>query len=108
MDVKLGQQSIDHEFMTSVGSASLPQHGDGLADDAFGRPVCRRSGLSVIVARRAAACPALATISRCSPACSRTTRPAASFFNDSQLLGSTRWGGNFNLRTGALFIAEAQ
>ena len=25
-----------------------------------------------------------------------------------QLLGSTRWGGNFNLRTGALFIAEVQ
>jgi porin len=30
------------------------------------------------------------------------------FYNDGQLRGSTRWGGNFNLRTGALFIAEAQ
>jgi porin len=34
--------------------------------------------------------------------------PGGPFFNDSQLLGSTRWGGNFNLRTGALFIAEVQ
>jgi porin len=34
--------------------------------------------------------------------------PGGPFNADSQLLGSTRWGGNFNLRTGALFIAEVQ
>src|SRR5208282_3782488 len=34
--------------------------------------------------------------------------PGGPFDADSQLLGSTRWGGNFNLRTGALFIAEMQ
>ena len=34
--------------------------------------------------------------------------PGGPFNDDSQLLGSTRWGGNFNLRTGALIIAEAQ
>ena len=34
--------------------------------------------------------------------------PGGPFDADSQLLGSTRWGGNFNLRTGALFIAELQ
>jgi porin len=34
--------------------------------------------------------------------------PGGPFNSDSQLLGSTRWGGNFNLRTGALIIAELQ
>ena len=34
--------------------------------------------------------------------------PGGPFNADGQLLGSTRWGGNFNLRTGALMIAEAQ
>jgi porin len=32
--------------------------------------------------------------------------PGGPFNDDGQLRGSTRWGGNFNLRTGALFIAE--
>ncbi len=30
------------------------------------------------------------------------------FSDDSQLRGATRWGGNANLKTGALFIAELQ
>jgi porin len=34
--------------------------------------------------------------------------PGGPFAGDGQLLGTTRWGGNFNLRTGALFIAEVQ
>jgi porin len=34
--------------------------------------------------------------------------PGGPFSDDGQLRGSTRWGGNFNLRTGALFIAEVQ
>jgi porin len=34
--------------------------------------------------------------------------PGGPFNNDSQLLGPTRYGANFNLRTGALFIAELQ
>ena len=34
--------------------------------------------------------------------------PGGPFNDDGQLRGSTRWGGNFNLRTGALFIAEMQ
>ena len=34
--------------------------------------------------------------------------PGGPFNDDGQLRGSTRWGGNFNLRTGALFLAEAQ
>ena len=34
--------------------------------------------------------------------------PGGPFAADGQLLGPTRWGGNFNLRTGALFIAEVQ
>jgi porin len=34
--------------------------------------------------------------------------PGGPFDADSQLLGSTRWGGNFNLRTGALIIGEIQ
>ena len=34
--------------------------------------------------------------------------PGGPFDDDGQLRGSTRWGGNFNLRTGALFMAEVQ
>jgi porin len=34
--------------------------------------------------------------------------PGGPFADDGQLRGSTRWGGNFNLRTGALFIGEVQ
>jgi porin len=34
--------------------------------------------------------------------------PGGPFDDDGQLRGSTRWGGNFNLRTGALVIGEIQ
>ena len=34
--------------------------------------------------------------------------PGGPFNNDSQLRGTSRWGGNFNLNTGALFITELQ
>jgi porin len=34
--------------------------------------------------------------------------PGGPFNDDGQLRGSTRWGGNFNLRTGALVIGEIQ
>src|SRR5208283_2045785 len=34
--------------------------------------------------------------------------PGGPFNNDGQLLGASRDGANFNLRTGALFIAELQ
>ena len=101
-DVKLGQQSLDQEFMTSQGSGLVHQHHDGLADGAVCRSLCRRAGLSAVVARRAAA--------RRNSASGLTTvlggvfqdnPPGGPFNADPQLLGSTRWGGNFNLRTGA-------
>jgi porin len=34
--------------------------------------------------------------------------PGGPFTDDGQLRGSTRWGGNFNLRTGALVVGEIQ
>jgi porin len=34
--------------------------------------------------------------------------PGGPFDDDGQLRGSTRWGGNFNLRTGALVVGEIQ
>jgi porin len=34
--------------------------------------------------------------------------PGGPFNDDGQLRGSTRWGGNFNMRTGALVVGEIQ
>ena len=53
-DVKIGQQSIDQEFMFSQYLGAVREHGDGLADGAVGRSLRRRPGLSVVVPGRAA------------------------------------------------------
>ncbi len=107
VDVKLGQQSIDQEFLVSkesgfyinamMGWPILPA-----ADLYAGGPSYPLSSLGLrFRARPSEALTLLAGVFQDNP-------PGGSFNNDSQLLGSTRWGGNFNLRTGALFIAEAQ
>ena len=107
MDVKIGQQSIDNEFMTSVGSATFLNTVMGWpmipsADLYAGGPAYPLSSLGVrLHAQLTDNLSLLTGVFQDNP-------PGGSFFNDSQLLGSTRWGGNFNLRTGALFITEAQ
>jgi porin len=106
-DVKLGQQSIDQEFMTSANGAIFINTAMGWpllpsVDMYAGGPAYPLSSLGV----RFRGTPAqnvtlLGGVFQDNP-------PGGPFANDSQLRGSTRWGGNFNLRTGALFIAEAQ
>ena len=107
MDVKLGQQSIDQEFMTSrysslfintmMGWPMVPS-----ADLYAGGPAYPLSSLGVrLRAQLGNGFTALAGVFQDNP-------PGGPFDDDGQLRGSTRWGGNFNLRTGALFIAEVQ
>jgi porin len=106
-DVKLGQQSLDQEFITSqysglfintaMGWPMLPS-----ADLYAGGPAYPLSSLGVrLRGQLGGGFTALGGVFQDNP-------PGGPFDADSQLLGSTRWGGNFNLRTGALFIAELQ
>ena len=106
-DVKIGQQSLDQEFIVSqysglflntmMGWPMLPS-----ADLYAGGPAYPLSSLGVrLRAQLGGGFTALGGVFQDNP-------PGGSFDADSQLLGSTRWGGNFNLRTGALFIAEMQ
>jgi len=106
-DVKLGQQSLDQEFMTSTGSAVFLNTMMGWpmlpsADLYAGGPAYPLSSLGVrFRGQPTGNLTLLAGVFQDNP-------PGGPFNDDSQLRGSTRWGGNFNLRTGALFIAEAQ
>ena len=106
-DVKLGQQSLDQEFMVSqysglflntmMGWPMVPS-----ADLYAGGPAYPLSSLGVrLRTQLGGGFAALGGVFQDNP-------PGGPFDSDSQLLGSTRWGGNFNLRTGALFIAELQ
>ncbi len=106
-DVKLGQQSLDQEFITSqysglfintvMGWPMVPS-----ADLYAGGPAYPLSSLGVrLRGQLGGGVTALGGVFQDNP-------PGGPFDADSQLLGSTRWGGNFNLRTGALFIAELQ
>jgi porin len=103
--VKIGQQSLDQEFMTSqysglflntmMGWPMLPS-----ADLYAGGPAYPLSSLGIRLRTQLGnGFTALGGVFQDNP-------PGGPFNGDSQLLGSTRWGGNFNLRTGALFIAE--
>jgi porin len=106
-DVKLGQQSLDQEFITSQGSALFINTMMGWpmvpsADLYAGGPAYPLSSLGIrLRAQPGGGFTVLGGVFQDNP-------PGGTFFNDGQLLGSTRWGGNFNLRTGALFIAEVQ
>ena len=55
LDIKIGQQSLDQEFMVSQNALLFRQHHVRLADGAVGRSARRRSGLSAVGARRAGA-----------------------------------------------------
>ena len=106
-DVRLGQQSVDQEFMVSQGSALYLNTMMGWpmipsADLYAGGPAFPLSSLGVrFRAQPISGVTVLAGVFQDNP-------PGGPFDDDSQLRGSTRWGGNFNLRTGALFIAEVQ
>jgi porin len=109
MDVKVGQQSLDQEFMTSqqsnlfinamMGWPMLPT-----ADMYGGGPAYPLSSAGVrLRAQPVDPLTLLAGVFQDNP-------PGGPFNDDPQLRGSSAWGGNFlNLATtGALFIAEAQ
>jgi porin len=105
--VKIGQQSIDQEFMVSAGSSLFLNTMMGWpmvpsADLYAGGPAYPLSSLGVRVsAQPTGTITVLGGVFQDNP-------PGGPFDNDSQLLGTTRWGGNFNLRTGALVIGEVQ
>jgi porin len=107
IDVKIGQQSLDQEFIASQGSGLFLNTMMGWpmvpsADLYAGGPAYPLSSLGVrLRVRPSENVTLLGGVFQDNP-------PGGPFDADGQLLGSTRWGGNFNLRTGALFIAEAQ
>jgi porin len=107
MDVKIGQQSIDQEFITSQGSSLFLNTVMGWpmvpsADLYAGGPAYPLSSLGLRVRSRPTEdLTILGGVFQDNP-------PGGPFNADGQLLGSTRGGGNFNLRTGALLIAEVQ
>jgi porin len=106
-DVKLGQQSLDQEFMVSANSGLFINTMMGWpmvpsADLFAGGPAYPLSSLGVrLRAQLPAGFTVLGGVFDDNP-------PGGPFDADGQLLGSTRWGGNFNLRTGALVIGEIQ
>jgi porin len=105
-DVKLGQQSIDQEFMGSQGAALFINTMMGWpllpSDDLYaGGPAYPLSSLGVRLRAQPGRFTLLAGVFDDNP-------PGGPFNDDSQLRGTSRWGGNFSLRTGALFIGEIQ
>lgn len=107
MDVKIGEQSLDQEFMTSQGASLFLNTMMGWpmipsADLYAGGPAYPLSSLGVrLRGQPSDAVTVLGGVFQDNP-------PGGPFDDDSQLLGATRYGANFNLRTGALFIAEVQ
>ena len=107
-DIKLGQQSVDQEFMVSqysstvfmnmmMGWPMLPS-----ADMYAGGPAYPLSSLGVrLRAAPTHSLTVLAGVFDDNPA-------GGSFYNDSEMRGAEAWGGAFNLNTGALWMAELQ
>ena len=106
-DVKIGQQSIDQEFLTSTQSGLFINTAMGwpilpTLDLYAGGPTYPLSSLGVrLRVQPGGGFTVLGGVFQDNP-------PGGPFNNDSQLRGTTLWGGNFNLRTGALFISEVQ
>jgi porin len=106
-DVKIGQQSLDQEFITSQGSSTFINTMMGWpmlpsADLYAGGPAYPLSSLGVrLRGRPTENLTVLGGVFDDNP-------PGGSFGNDSQLRGAERTGTLFNLNTGALFIAEVQ
>ena len=106
-DVKIGQQSLDQEFLTSAGSALFINTAMGWPllpsiDLYAGGPAYPLSSLGVrLRANSIGPFTVLAGAFDDNP-------PGGPFNDDSQLRGAERTGTRFNLGTGALFIAEVQ
>jgi len=106
-DAKLGQQSLDQEFITSQYSALFVNTMMGWpmlpsADMFAGGPAYPLSSLGArLRARPSDALTVLAGVFDDNP-------PGGPFADDSQLRGAEASGTKFNLNTGALFIAEMQ
>ena len=107
MDLRIGQQSIDQEFVTSqqsnlfvntaAGWPALPS-----VDLYAGGPAYPLSSLGIrLRARPADGLTLLAGVFNDNP-------PGGPFDDDDQVRGAERHGVRFNLNTGALFIAELQ
>ena len=107
IDVKVGQQSLDEEFMTSsyagafintaLGWPVIPTY-----DQYGGGPAYPLSALGVRM--RARPIPSLTVLA----GVFNDNPPGGPFRDDSQLRGAEQSGTRFNLDTGALFIAEIQ
>jgi porin len=107
LDVKLGQQSLDQEFIGSTGAATFMNTMMGWPvvpsyNLYAGGPAYPLSSLGVrLRAKPTGAITILAGVFDDNPA-------GGPFNDDSQLRGATQSGTKFNLNTGALFIAEIQ
>ncbi len=107
LDIKLGQQSLDNEFIVSTG-ASLFVNG------AFGYPAV--PSLDQYGGGPAYPLASLGARLRAQPLDELTllagvfddNPPGGPFLDDPQTRGASQSGSRFNLRTGALAIAEAQ
>jgi porin len=107
MDIKIGQQSLDQEFMGSQGSSLFLNTMMGWpmlpsANLYAGGPAYPLSSLGVrLRGQPTGAITLLGGVFDDNP-------PGGPFDDDSQLRGAERAGALFNLNTGALFIAEVQ
>jgi porin len=106
-DVKVGQQSIDQEFLISQGSSVFINTAMGWplvpsVDQYAGAPAYPLSSLGVrLRAKPTDAITILGGVFDDNP-------PGGPFANDSQVRGAEQSGTRFNTGTGALFIAELQ
>ena len=106
-DVKIGQQSLDQEFLSSANGAIF-------MNTMMGWPMVPSADLYASGPAYPLSSPGVRL--RVNATDSVTfllgafgdNPPGGPFDNDSQLRGGSRWGNNFNLRTGALVIGEAQ
>ena len=106
VDVRVGLQSLDQEFMVSQGAAVFLNTAMGwpmlpTADLYAGGPAYPLASLGARVKAQLGGFTLLAGAYQDNP-------PGGPFAADGQVRGAARWGGNFNLRTGALLVLEAQ
>lgn len=106
MDLKIGQLSLDQEFITSAGAGAFINTMMGWPvvpsyDLYAGGPAYPLSSLGVrLRGEPSSALTLLGGVFDDNP-------PGGPFDNDSQTRGREQYGAQFNLNTGALFIAEA-